>query len=125
VACAAALLAGCGESPREPPGAAAPTAVRITFDRDGEGPAAASSASVRCAATDPRAVCRRLRGLPDRVLRPVPRGRICTQIYGGPQTGRIRGTIEGRSVDARFTRSNGCEIARFDAARPVLRYALR
>jgi hypothetical protein len=50
-------------------------------------------------------------------LRPLPRDAICTQIYGGPQRARVRGRIDGRAVDARFSRSNGCEIHRWDSVR--------
>jgi Subtilisin inhibitor-like len=51
-----------------------------------------------------------------RVLAPLPRDAICTQIYGGPQTARVRGRLRGRKVDARFGRSNGCEIHRWEVA---------
>jgi hypothetical protein len=37
--------------------------------------------------------------------------RPCTQEYGGPQTARVRGSIGSRSIDRRFARRNGCEIA--------------
>jgi Subtilisin inhibitor-like len=50
-------------------------------------------------------------------LRPLPRDTICTQIYGGPQRARVTGRVDGRAVDARFSRSNGCEIHRWDNVR--------
>jgi hypothetical protein len=50
------------------------------------------------------------------MLEPLPPDAICTQIYGGPQTARVQGTFERREVDARFGRSNGCEIHRWDVA---------
>jgi Subtilisin inhibitor-like len=50
-------------------------------------------------------------------LRPLPRDTICTQIYGGPQKARVTGRIEGKAVDARFSRVNGCEIHRWDSVR--------
>jgi hypothetical protein len=40
----------------------------------------------------------------------------CTQIYGGDQVARIRGD----NLQATFNRTNGCEIARWDALAPVL-----
>ena len=46
--------------------------------------------------------------------------RPCTQIYGGPQTARVRGTIGSRTVDRRFVRRNGCEIADWDRAGTLL-----
>lgn len=41
---------------------------------------------------------------------PDPR-RACTQIYGGPETARITGTIDGSVVNRRLSRSDGCGIA--------------
>jgi hypothetical protein len=46
-------------------------------------------------------------------LRPLPRDTICTQIYGGPQTIRVTGELDGRAVKRRFARTNGCEIAEY------------
>ncbi|MDO8106420.1 SSI family serine proteinase inhibitor [Isoptericola sp. b441] len=51
---------------------------------------------------------------------PVPRDTACTQIYGGPQTAHVEGTVDGTPVDADFTRNNGCEINRWNALQPVL-----
>ncbi|MGH2804072.1 MAG: SSI family serine proteinase inhibitor, partial [Thermoleophilaceae bacterium] len=53
-------------------------------------------------------------------LRPVPRLRVCTSIYGGPAVARVTGTIAGERVDARFNRRDGCEIARWDRNRALL-----
>lgn len=54
------------------------------------------------------------------VFDPVPADAVCTMIYGGPATARVSGRWDGRPVDSRFARSDGCEIARWDALRPVL-----
>ncbi|MCF3961976.1 SSI family serine proteinase inhibitor [Streptomyces fuscigenes] len=51
---------------------------------------------------------------------PVPAGRLCTQIYGGPETAHVTGFWNGRAVDATFDRANGCEIARWRRLVPVL-----
>ena len=51
---------------------------------------------------------------------PVPADRMCTQQDGGPATARITGRWQGRAVDARFSRTNGCEISRWENLRPVL-----
>ena len=51
----------------------------------------------------------------DTALPPVGKGRICTQIYGGPQTATITGTWRGKAVTAHLSRTNGCEIARWQA----------
>jgi hypothetical protein len=52
---------------------------------------------------------------------PVPQDLACTEIYGGPETATVSGTLDGRRIEAQFSRSNGCEIARWDALAPLLR----
>jgi hypothetical protein len=122
---ATVVLAGCGDGPtdRSPNRTGTPAVVVIGFDPDGNGPARPRTKSLRCVAADMRPACRRLRALPRSVVEPVPRDAVCTQVYGGPQTGRIHGVIEGRRVDVRLERTDGCEIARFDKAAPLLRLA--
>jgi hypothetical protein len=39
---------------------------------------------------------------------------MCSMIYGGPQQALVAGTLNGQSVRARFKRTNGCEIARWN-----------
>ncbi|WP_431035063.1 SSI family serine proteinase inhibitor [Streptomyces sp. P6-2-1] len=51
---------------------------------------------------------------------PVPPEAICTMQYGGPQTAHVSGEWAGRPVDATFSRTNGCEIARWDGLVPLL-----
>ncbi|MBT2369537.1 hypothetical protein J7E88_30765 [Streptomyces sp. ISL-10] len=51
---------------------------------------------------------------------PVPEGQMCTQQFGGPATARVTGTWQGRRVDATFTRSDGCQISRWQMLEPVL-----
>ncbi|MEU6990697.1 SSI family serine proteinase inhibitor [Streptomyces sp. NPDC046465] len=51
---------------------------------------------------------------------PVPRDAMCTMQYGGPATAHITGTWQGRPVDARYSRSDGCEIGRWNGLVPVL-----
>ncbi|MGW0553332.1 SSI family serine proteinase inhibitor [Streptomyces sp. NPDC002926] len=51
---------------------------------------------------------------------PVPADQMCTEQMGGPATARITGTWQGRSVDATFSRANGCEISRWQTMEPVL-----
>ena len=69
---------------------------------------------------DPGAACAALGGLDATAFAPVPADQMCTQIYGGPQTATVRGSWGGQAVDASFSRENGCEIARWDAATAVL-----
>lgn len=51
---------------------------------------------------------------------PVRPGTMCTMLYGGPATAHVTGTWAGRPVDARFDRTDGCEIARWGALVPLL-----
>ncbi|MFJ3905084.1 SSI family serine proteinase inhibitor [Streptomyces sp. NPDC090025] len=51
---------------------------------------------------------------------PVPADQMCTEQYGGPATAHITGSFQGRTIDSRFSRANGCEIDRWENLRPVL-----
>ncbi|TQJ35167.1 serine protease inhibitor [Arthrobacter sp. SLBN-122] len=46
--------------------------------------------------------------------------KLCTQQYGGPQVAVVTGTFHGRPVNSTFTRTDGCEIARWKAMGPLL-----
>ena len=46
--------------------------------------------------------------------------RACTQIYGGPERARITGTVGGRRVNRTITRTDGCGIADWRRAQPLL-----
>jgi hypothetical protein len=59
--------------------------------------------------------CDRLEQLPSKAFDPVPADLACTQIYGGPDEARVRGTLRGQAIDATFKRTDGCEIARWAA----------
>jgi hypothetical protein len=61
------------------------------------------------------------KGLSASRLRPVPANVACTQIYGGPAVARVRGTIDGKPVDVRLNRTDGCEIARWQRNAVLLR----
>jgi len=67
-----------------------------------------------------RAACRRARAIAAFLDRPPAKGRVCTQIYGGPQRGRIAGTIGARRVDRRFKRTDGCAIGDWQYTVPLL-----
>lgn len=122
---AGVLATGCGADSRAAaPAASARTDVRVTLDRDGpRGAGAARTVGLSCPSSRRAAACRRLRSLPRSAFRPVERGAVCTEIYGGPQTGAIRGTVRGRRVDARYRRTDGCEEARWRRVAAVLRVA--
>lgn len=134
LACAVAV--GCGDevddggnggNGTEVPGPQ-PVALELTFD-DGEGERA--TATLRCAtdrfeatgwlaARDERRLCRVTRELGAFLASQPDRDVACTQIYGGPQRARISGNVGGREVDRRFSRENGCRIADWERAQPLL-----
>ena len=121
---AALALAACGEdSPADVGPGPFQAALQIRLDPDGSGPKPARRARLRCPSERRARACAELRRIPRSAFDPVPPGTACTEQYGGPQRGRIRGLLRGRTVDARFERTNGCEIARFDRVRPLLRLA--
>ncbi|MHA7305360.1 hypothetical protein ACX80E_08975 [Arthrobacter sp. TMN-49] len=45
--------------------------------------------------------------------------RVCTQQYGGPQVAVVTGWFHGREVNAAFSRTDGCEISRWQALAPL------
>ena len=72
----------------------------------GDHPAAEAACHALEAAADPFA--------------PVPADLGCIQVYGGPEIATITGHWDGRPVAATYRRSDGCEIARWDALAAVL-----
>jgi hypothetical protein len=114
----AAVLAGCGgddEEPARPPATpAAEGSLELVFRRD-DG-ATPRRLTFRCPGPD----CRLLERINREAIEPTPADVACTEIYGGPQTARLTGTLDGRRIDARFARSNGCEIHRWDLVIGVL-----
>jgi Subtilisin inhibitor-like len=73
---------------------------------------------------DPAAACAALQAVVDEggdPFAPVPADAVCTEIYGGSATATITGTWEGEDVDASYSRTNGCEIARWDPLMDVFR----
>ncbi len=69
---------------------------------------------------DPARACRVLESVGDSALPAVPKDLMCTQIYGGPETATITGTWRGKQIDSRLSRTNGCEISRWNALTGVL-----
>jgi hypothetical protein len=115
---ALALLAGCGS---DGAGSSAEPRYDVTIVFWPEGAEGESrQATLRCdpdggTHSDPNGACDTLLENED-ALEPVAGDVACTQIYGGDQLA----TITGAGVQASFSRANGCEIARWDALRPVL-----
>jgi hypothetical protein len=124
VACLLALAAaGCGGGDDDSQDAGA-AAVNLTVTLRPEGPdGEAQTRRIECERIGPEAstaVCKGLAGVTPKQLEPVPANVACTQIYGGPGVARVKGTLLGEPVDARFELSNGCEIERWDRNRVLL-----
>ncbi|MBA2361865.1 MAG: hypothetical protein H0V79_13220 [Actinobacteria bacterium] len=115
-----ALLVGCGggdgNDPEPIPPSQSATELKISASPDGRS-GDQSDWTLRCSPTggslpDPEEACRQLERLDRPFVRPA--NAICTEIYGGPAVADVRGTFEGREVKATFSRTDGCEIARWD-----------
>lgn len=136
----AAGLGGCGEDDEPavtpPPSATTPAGppgeidLKVVYDdgtggapvtgelvcRDGDARASGALYAGRAAAP----LCAKVRELAKLLTTQPDEDQMCTQIYGGPQTARVTGMIDGKRVDRRFKRNNGCEIADFTEAAELL-----
>lgn len=131
-----AALAGCGDTEDEEftrPGTSVPASggieLSIRFD-DGAGDT--QTATLTCRDDVQRAggyldgkapvseLCTQARSIEELLTTQPDERRACTQIYGGDETARVTGTIDGMKVDRRFTRTNGCEIADYRRAAALL-----
>jgi hypothetical protein len=114
-----ALLVGCGGGTAAGDDRSARYDVTITYWPNG-GDGEFRQATLACdpdggTHEDPNGACDVLLENED-ALKPVSGDMACTQIYGGDQLA----TLVGDGVNASFSRTNGCEIARWDALAPVL-----
>jgi hypothetical protein len=121
---ALAALAGCGEDEEAAPARVADLVVRV--DPDGQrGRRPAREVDVRCAGAADSGACRAVAALTAADFAPVPDDVACPLQYGGPDTARVTGTLRGERVDARFSRTDGCEITRWEKVAPLLEAAAR
>lgn len=129
-------LAACGDEPANDDPAAGPSGTAsvspsgtraaetsLTIEVKASAQASAKTWTLTCSppgGTHPKAAeaCEALAKAKD-PFKPVPKDRMCTQIYGGPEIATIKGTYQGAPVDAKFTRDNGCELARWTAVAPM------
>ena len=105
-------LAACGTDD-EQPAATAPadsTRLKVEVTEVGPGPVVIE---LRCGGDNPcdRSQLDELAA----VAEPPDPTRACTELYGGPEKAHMTGTLEGEPVDVTITRSNGCEIADYEA----------
>ena len=114
------LLVGCGSNAA--PSSAPRYDVTVSFWPQGRG-GESRTATLTCdpdggSHPSPAAACDALLEHED-ALKPVAGDVPCTEIYGGPQLA----TIAGADVHATLSRTNGCEISRWDALAPVVELA--
>ena len=102
------------------------TSLRISFWEGG--PAGAPPDSVwilRCGPARgtlarPLRACAKLGAGGAMLFAATPPDVACTEIYGGPQRARIVGVVGGKRVWTTITRTNGCEITRWQRLSPWL-----
>jgi aminoglycoside phosphotransferase (APT) family kinase protein len=81
----------------------------------------AAGATAGSTLPDPAAALEALRLHGEETFFPQPGPpRLCTQQYGGPQVAVVTGRFRGRAVQTRFSRTDGCEIARWRSMAPLL-----
>jgi hypothetical protein len=108
--------AGGGSAPDEP----APTRLTVSVDPDGDGPEPAKNSRVTCGGGADDRACDAVAKLRPADFEPTPDDVACTEIFGGPQTATVSGTLDGTPVEGRFARHDGCEIARWDKLAALL-----
>ena len=117
VAAALAALAACGGDAGRPERPSAPTVdlvISVTSPQEHR------ETRLACDANEQSRRCEAARRLAPFLAAQPPDDRICTQVYGGPETARVRGTIGNRRIDRRFSKVNGCAIADWRRAEPLL-----
>ena len=131
-------LAGCAGDEDEPGGdgagpvdAGPPVRLALVFEAGRGAPTVESTltcdggeavASGAIADRGEDGACARVREVVDLLLGPPQSDadRVCAAIYGGPQAARVSGTIGDERVERAFSRENGCAIADWDTAVPLL-----
>lgn len=67
------------------------------------------------------AACTALKNNPSLLSQaPIKSDQACTQQFGGPQTAKVTGAVDGVEVSASFSRTDGCQIALWDAASAII-----
>lgn len=114
-------VAGCGGVAEDTPASKrGGVQLEITVWPEGEAKGNPDSTRLSCDppegdVPDPAAACALIAAKGAALFEPTPAGTPCTELYGGPQQARLTGSVLGQNVDSRFSRDNGCEIARWDA----------
>ena len=123
-----ATLAACGGSGSGSSDAS--TQLTITTRTDGESVLVPSEATLACDGTA-RATgflakaagpaCAAVgNGVVAKVQHAQASGELCSQIYGGPQTAHLTGTANGKTVNLRVDRTDGCGVENWNLLEPLL-----
>jgi len=123
-----ATLAACGGSGSGSSDAS--TKLTITTRTGGESVLVPSEATLACDGTA-RATgflakaagpaCAAVRnGVVAKVQHAQASGELCSQIYGGPQTAHLTGTANGKQVNLRVDRTDGCGVENWNLLEPLL-----
>lgn len=109
----------------DPAAAPVTSAASLTVTLDETGSGAVRTMTLTCDPVggdhpDPAAACAALAAAGPSAFDPRPGDTMCTQLFGGPQVAVVEGTVGGVPVSARFSRTDGCEIGRWDALAPLL-----
>lgn len=142
VACSGTPTPGSTGSATQAPSSSAPASSSPTSGSPGQGSAelsitlretpeaAAKTFTLVCADGKPAAeskhpspaeACATIKNSPA-ILSPAPprTDQACTMQYGGPATAKVTGAVDGKEVTAAFSRTDGCQIAMWDAAKSIL-----
>jgi Subtilisin inhibitor-like len=101
------------------------TSLRVTYWESSANASSRVTWTLRCdpprgSLPRPTRACKKLARGGSRLFAPLQPDAVCTEIYGGPQKARVVGRVNGKRVWATFTRSNGCEIGRWQRISPWL-----
>lgn len=69
-----------------------------------------------------KAICSLLAKKGLKIFAPTPTGMACSMIYGGPETARVTGTVGSTRVKGAFSKTDGCQVARWQAALPLFTF---
>jgi hypothetical protein len=115
---AALIFAACGSD--EPSTSRGLANLTVSVDNDGPKGQPAKELQLSCEKATDSPACTTVAAITQHDLAPTPSNQACTQIFGGPETATITGTLRGNAVHARFSRSDGCEIQRWQRVQPLL-----
>jgi hypothetical protein len=123
LALATAALAACATGSAGT--SQATTSLTITYWSNGTSAGDPERWTLRCnpargTLARPAVACRKLAEGGTKLFAPIRKDVACTQIYGGPDVGRVVGTVKGNRVWASFSRSDGCQISRWERLSPWL-----